>query len=186
MNFEKAFNKLLRYEGKYANDPDDPGKETYKGISRRFNPGWEGWNIIDSMKETDGFPRSLEDSTQLQELVQKFYKEEYWDFFDGDKLPYKIAEELFESAVNVGKKRATIFMQATINILLNRKLKADGILGAKTKKNFKELLDCREVELIYNVLNIFQGCWYIELMLKNPSMRKYIGWFSRVRLLKYD
>jgi lysozyme family protein len=28
-NFDSAFQKVLQNEGKYSNDPDDPGGETY-------------------------------------------------------------------------------------------------------------------------------------------------------------
>ncbi len=34
-NFNNAFNLVLKNEGSYSNDPDDPGGETYKGISRK-------------------------------------------------------------------------------------------------------------------------------------------------------
>ncbi|MBW1801582.1 MAG: hypothetical protein JRJ85_12745, partial [Deltaproteobacteria bacterium] len=41
--FDEAFEKTTAIEGGYVFDPDDAGGETYKGISRRFNPSWGGW-----------------------------------------------------------------------------------------------------------------------------------------------
>ena len=36
--FKKAFNYVLKNEGRYVNDPEDPGKETKYGISQRSYP----------------------------------------------------------------------------------------------------------------------------------------------------
>ena len=62
MKFEDIFNKTMGIEGGYVDDPDDRGGETYKGISRKNHPAWEGWEIIDSMKEMEHsvFPENLE------------------------------------------------------------------------------------------------------------------------------
>ena len=46
-NFIKSYEITCKHEGGYSFDPDDAGGETYKGISRRFNPQWSGWKIID-------------------------------------------------------------------------------------------------------------------------------------------
>ena len=37
-SFKRAFKLIIEvFEGKYSNDADDPGGETYKGISRNMN-----------------------------------------------------------------------------------------------------------------------------------------------------
>ena len=42
INFSNKYNtcieKLLKKEGGYVNDPDDKGGQTYRGISRKYNP----------------------------------------------------------------------------------------------------------------------------------------------------
>ncbi len=43
---------ILSHEGGYANHPADKGGETYRGISRKANPNWEGWKYIDDVKRT--------------------------------------------------------------------------------------------------------------------------------------
>lgn len=48
--FGDAFKKLSIKEGGYVNDKDDAGGETYRGISRKYNPTWQGWTMIDSYK----------------------------------------------------------------------------------------------------------------------------------------
>lgn len=49
--FAKAYKKLEVAEGGYVNDPDDAGGETYKGVSRKANPNWIGWIILDDLKK---------------------------------------------------------------------------------------------------------------------------------------
>ena len=54
--FDISFQKVLSYEGGYVNDPDDPGGETYKGIARKMNSKWDGWVLVDLLKQKPGFP----------------------------------------------------------------------------------------------------------------------------------
>ena len=66
-NFDAAYQKTAAHEGGYVNDPDDAGAETYKGISRRFNPSWIGWAKIDEMKvNVENFSQNLEGDAELQ------------------------------------------------------------------------------------------------------------------------
>ena len=56
-SFKRAFRLIIEgFEGNYSNDKDDPGGETYKGISRNMNKDWEGWKIIDSYKGKKNYP----------------------------------------------------------------------------------------------------------------------------------
>lgn len=72
--FNDAFKKLVKTEGSYVCDSDDSGGETYRGISRRYNPKWEGWNIIDTYKRSyRGKPLSkvLDADDRLQDMVKE-------------------------------------------------------------------------------------------------------------------
>jgi len=190
-NFEKAYKKLVRFEGGYVFDKDDKGGETYKGIARNFNPNWEGWKLIETSKEYYGedFAEHLHESEYLEWEVQKFYKEKFWDVFLCDSLPYQIAEEIFEISVNTGIVRASIILQTALN-LLNRNekfypdIKIDGKVGPQTLSTLRLCLQKNSEKLLFNVLNILQGAFYAELMLDNPVYEKYIGWFSRIEILK--
>lgn len=46
-DFKTAYDITSGLEGGYVNDTNDLGQETYKGISRRFWPHWDGWQHID-------------------------------------------------------------------------------------------------------------------------------------------
>ena len=117
-NFGKAYQATMGHEGGYSKDADDLGGETYRGIARKFNPGWTGWAKIDAAKRTRGFPTSLDRDTALQNDVSAFYKQHYWDKFQGDAIPNQaIADELFDTGVNLGIPRAVEFLQRALNTL---------------------------------------------------------------------
>jgi len=182
MGFEDAYNDLIKDEGGYVNDPDDSGGETYKGISRRYNPDWTGWKIIDNYKENkENFKDFLKTDVQLDNLVQAYYKANYWLKFKGNDLPYIIAEELFEQSVNLGTwKTAGINLQKALNLLnrngkLFKDLTVDGLVGPTTLKAVSLVKSTR----LLKVLNGLQFMRYYELDKKNPTLEKYVGWFDR-------
>ena len=100
---------------KVDNDKDDAGGETYRGISRKYNPTWQGWNMIDQYKKhytvgSKEFKSKLDNDIQLQKLVWSKYKIGYWDVFELDDFnSQRVAEQLFDTNVNCGQT-ATIKM----------------------------------------------------------------------------
>lgn len=130
-NFEKALELVLKNEGGYVNDPNDNGGETYKGISRRANPQWSGWKIIDGYKKKyKDFKKKLDSDNELQKCVKSLYRSNYWNPIKGDDLVHQdMAEEIFDAAVNFGITKAIKLAQKTVgfeqsgvmtNILLER------------------------------------------------------------------
>ena len=190
-DFRKAYFTTLGHEGGYANDPQDRGGETYRGISRRFYPKWEGWAIIDKAKgDKDKFPQNI-DHSALYTLVQEFYEDEYWNKFRGDDiLNQELANELFDSAVNLGLSRAVRLLQQSLN-LLNREgrlysnIDEDGEYGTKTHETLLAYLRTEPPSLLYKVLNILQGAHYIQVMRNSESQEKFArGWLKRVDFIK--
>jgi len=184
MNFTDAFKNVIGYEGGYANLKGDKGGETYKGIARNFYPNWQGWSIIDNTKKIHppDIDTLLENNKELQSLVQQFYKENYWDKFKGDNLPYIISEELLEQSINLGTyKTAGINLQKALNLLnrnqrLFKDLKVDGLVGHKTLQAVKKVNPRR----LLKVLNGLQFLRYYNLDIKNPENEQFAGWFDRV------
>lgn len=102
-DFKTAFQRTSAFEGGYVNDSNDNGGETYRGISRKFNPNWKGWKIVDSLKKKTNFPKSLDSNNELQNLVLDCYKTNYWDKVWGDKINHqKVANDMYDVAVNCG------------------------------------------------------------------------------------
>lgn len=182
-----------QHEGGYANDPDDKGGETYRGIARRFHPGWEGWKNVDLVKsETQDVKRmneKLDENLQLQDMIKKFYKNEFWNKIQGDALQYQsLANEMYDNAVNMGPEKSIEYLQRTLNIL-NRNQKSyndievDRKMGLKTLAALTGCITTNGIKRVVNVLNGFQIKHYIEIMEKNPTQEKYIGWFDRVEIV---
>ena len=185
--FDKAYFKVMAVEGGYIKDKDDPGGETYKGISRVFNPAWVGWQVVDSYKGRADFPGCLNNDLNLQSLVRYLYKKKYWDPYLGDQLDGSIAEEMFDQAVNLGLGKALENLQKSLNILnRNQKdypdIKVDGSFGDTTLKTYQIAVRLKGTRLLFNVLNFYQGAHYLKLMETNSVREKYIGWFNRIEI----
>jgi len=177
--FSDAFDITMGIEGGYSNDAQDPGGETYRGISRRFFPSWPGWALID---------KSGPGAVGLDPLTESFYKQNFWDRFSGDDLPPEVAAEMFDSAVNCGVGTAAKWLQRALN-LLNRDGKdypevvEDGGIGPATLRSLQALVNMEGTEVLLKVLNILQGAHYLEIMQKSPSQERWArGWLKRVAI----
>lgn len=132
--FRPALKKVLAYEGGYANDKDDAGGETYKGIARRFHSTSIMWKEIDKIKSSikgninsdmsrvKTINKLLESNDIVTKEVERIYKKEYWDVLHLDEMrSEKIAYQLFETAVNMGVSAAIKLAQKTLNVPQNGK-----------------------------------------------------------------
>lgn len=103
-DFDKALAYALKWEGVYSIDPDDPGGETYCGISRKHWPDWIGWDVIDKAKKIAPINDIL---PGLAELVGDLYRTQFWNPIGGDGIADQdIATYKFDTAVNLGVSRA--------------------------------------------------------------------------------
>ena len=117
--FKTALDKVLQKEGGYVNDPDDKGGETYKGISRKYNPNWKGWSIIDNTKKEHpkDFKGYLNRNPELEKAVYDLYKDRYWDCFDLDEIPnQQVADIMFDTCVNQGAVAAIKFAERSLGL----------------------------------------------------------------------
>jgi lysozyme family protein len=184
MSFFNAFTSLMVAEGGYANDKLDRGGETYCGISRVSHPGWPGWILVDQCLATGDRPPEYEGI--LFDMVQNFYRDEYWEKPGCaliDKISQRVAEELFEAGVNCGRKNGGKFLQEALNMLNNNQtlygdLIVDGSVGQKTAEALKMCLKQKYAEeLVVRCQNGEQYAYYKN----NPQHERYRGWFARTR-----
>jgi len=181
-DFKTAFAATMNIEGGYENDKDDSGGETYAGISRNNWPNWAGWSAVDHMKQTPNFPGNLDQSTIIRQLVESFYKTNFWDVLDLDSVTGQpIANELFDLSVNCGVQTAGKFAQRAANALNDDGKKwgdiaVDGVVGLATIRaintaNQSDLLKC---------IIALQGAAYILICEKNNKQEKFMaGWIRR-------
>ena len=124
-NFDKEFDKLILAEGGYVNDKDDAGGETYLGISRKNNPKWIGWEVIDEVKKKYGIKNitsRLKKDTALTNSVKFLYKQNYWDVLELDDIPSQgIAHQLFDTCVKCGKTTAIRIAQQVLMMTVTGK-----------------------------------------------------------------
>jgi lysozyme family protein len=186
--FDLAFSVTLAHEGGYANDPDDRGGETYKGIARVHHPKWSGWRIIDKEKGTNKskFPECLKGNQKLDEEVKSYYKEHFWQKYKADRvceLSELLAVELFDSCVNSGSHGVRFLQEALNDVAKSRGLKAlkvDGVLGEVTFATLDALLP-KYGDQIYKLANHYQAKHYTTICENDESQYKYLmGWLKRV------
>ena len=186
-SYDLALQQVLQHEGGYANDPVDRGGETFRGVARNIHPQWPGWKRIDSLRHRSDFPRSLARDSGLQKAVASFYRENYWNPIQGDLIADEaVAQELMDTAVNMGVRRAARFLQESLN-LLNRDQKnyedlvVDGWLGEKSLGALGKLLRAdRNSHHLLKMLNAMQAATYIDIMRNNPSQERFArGWLAR-------
>jgi len=190
-NFTEAYNITMKNEGGWVNDPTDVGGETYKGISRRYHPSWIGWKIVDEYKTKPDFPNTAYNDDNLNSKVKEFYKSTFWDVNLLDEVAsQKIANEMFDTGVNMGVGRAGKFLQRALN-LLNKSgtvypdIVEDGQVGQNTLKALNSYLAYKDESFVYKLMNILQGMHYIEYMTQSPTQEKFaFGWLERVEFIK--
>lgn len=185
-SFDIAFGITCKFEGGYTNNPTDKGGETYQGISRRFFPSWSGWPIVDKIKD-----QAKPNWSQLDLLVKEFYRQEFWKKVSGDSITSQaIANELFDTAVNMSQKTAVLFLQQSLNVLNKRgslypDLTEDGVVGVGTLKAVSVIVDRKEEDELLLWMNNRQGNHYYESMRKDPSQETFArGWGKRFRVTK--
>jgi len=170
--FKISLQKTLAHEGEYVNDPVDPGKETYRGISRANHSDWKGWSIIDQYKIKPNFPFSLANNVDLEKQVELFYLYEFWLPLKADQIQNQTtADSIFDFAVNTGLLTTVVIVQSVIGT------KADGIVGEKTLQKLNSL-DFGYFQPAFTVAKIAH---YISIIKKRPANKKYLyGWIIRV------
>ena len=100
-NYLKAFEKLIGVEGGFAKIAGDVGGRTIYGIAENFWP--EYWK---------NGPPTLD-------VAKLFYRKEFWNKLRLDEVNSEaIANEIFDSCVNIGFTTPVKWLQISLNILI--------------------------------------------------------------------
>jgi lysozyme family protein len=122
-NFPRALSLVLKSEGGWSDNPEDPGGATMKGVTlanfRRF-------------VKSDATKADLRKISEDQ--VATVYRRFYWDAVAGAELPGGVDFAVFDFAVNSGPARAAKYLQAIVGE------KQDGKIGPATLKATKAIL----------------------------------------------
>lgn len=191
MDFKTALAEVLRHEGGYANDPDDHGGETFRGISRRSWPDWVGWAAIDAAKPAgqataDHLNAWFENDTEMARAVASFYRRNFWEPVERLGAPDRVTAKLFNAGVNIGLKRAVMFAQMALSGLSEPRvfLAPDGIIGPQTQGAARLVFSRSENEEAFLQCFVARQLAHYQALAQKPGQAKYLaGWQRRARWL---
>lgn len=180
MSFDAALAKTMEHEGGWSDHPNDPGELTFRGISRANHPQWIGWQRIADLRAAG---ENIERDAVLDAHVRQLYKFEFWRRLRCDDMPPTVAAKLFDMGVNMGVKRASLFLQEALNLLVHPvaglgSIDRDGVIGPQTLDAITHV-DCRD---LLALLRGMQLAYYVGLAQANPKLRVFSnGWARRAR-----
>lgn len=152
MNFDQAFDRLIGHEGGYSNHPDDPGGETM-------------WGVTIAVARANGYAGPMR--SLPRDIAKGIYRAQYWDKVKADSLPFPVAFQVFDAAVNHGTGQAAKFLQRAAGVV------DDGVIGPKTLA----AVAARGAAVILLLFNAEREQFYTDLKTW-PSFGK--GWSRRV------
>jgi lysozyme family protein len=130
--FEIAIPVVLKHEGFYSNDKDDPGGATNWGISLRFLQARYLHNT-DSDIDGDGDVDPDDIKKLGKEQAINIYRTDWWEKYQYWRIvSQSIATKVFDFAVNMPAIKAHIILQRAVRATNGVHLKEDGILGKQT------------------------------------------------------
>lgn len=95
-DFDKSMAFVLKWEGGYVNNPQDPGGETKFGIAKKFHP-------------------TLDIKELTEEGARAIYAKHYWATAGCSQLEWPMCLVVFDTAVQHGVKRALEFKAHAFN-----------------------------------------------------------------------
>ena len=177
---EKALDILYKLEFSNENDVLERNATedgwTFMGIYQGAFPQLDLWKVIrQKMQQYNGDMKlvgsMLYNNATVREMVQAFYKKEFWDKARLDEVvSQQIANEIFVAGVNMGMKKAVMLAQKLVGV------PADGVMGPKTLAAINKYDDAAFDEM-YDILETDH---YDMIIANNPSKRIYAkGWKNR-------
>ena len=149
-HFDKAILAVLKHEGGYVNNPNDPGGETRYGICKRSYPKVDIKNL-----------------TQAEAI--EIYRRDFWNP-KYERMPYEIAAKVFDIAVNMGQRQAHKLLQRAVNVV------DDGIIGGKTIAAVMAM----SIGALLDNITIEQIKYYKAVVKNRPTSSIFMaGWINR-------
>ncbi|HHC74471.1 MAG TPA: hypothetical protein ENK78_05310, partial [Thiothrix sp.] len=102
-NFKKIMDEVLKHEGGYVNDPQDPGGATNRGVTRCTLAAYRRVSCAN-------LPIQEVKDLTLKETMA-IYRKNYWDRCLADDLPSGVDYVVMDFAVNSGVSRSAKLLQ---------------------------------------------------------------------------
>jgi lysozyme family protein len=163
--FKASLPFILKWEGGYVNNPNDPGGATNKGVTQK---------VYDQWRTSQGL--SARGVQQLGDNeLQAIYESGYWLPPRCDALPSPLDLAQFDTAVNMGPGRAVRFLQQAIGTT------PDGNFGPGTEQC---VAGCDLGTTLANYCNTREA-YYRDLVQRNAKLGVFLtGWINRLNALR--
>lgn len=168
-DFDPFLPILLKFEGEFVNDKDDPGGATNKGITLK--------TFGSCAQQLLGVAPTLANLKVLTDTqAGVIYKALYWDKIHGDEMTSQdLANIVCDFYVNSGAAAAKL-LQRSINSL-GGQIDVDGGIGSKTIKALAAL----DQLAVYRKYRAGRIAYYQNLVQRKPKLKKFLkGWLNRV------
>lgn len=172
---EQMIADLIKVEGTYSDHPADKGGPTMYGVTQ-------------AVARANGYTGAMREMPMS--VATSIYRKKYFidpGFESIYLLSPAIAEELFDTGVNMGTSIPGPWLQRLLNVFNDAKtdLVVDGRIGPATITALRLYLNKRGSEgetVMVRGLNCLQGCRYIELTEKREQNRAFIYGWLRTRV----
>jgi lysozyme family protein len=170
--------EIVRREGGYVDDPDDPGGATKHGVTihtmRRLGLDLTGDGRVDAADV-----RALGSGQAAEIYLRHYFKEPHLDL-----LPAPLQASVFDMQVNAGANAVRILQR--LCCAFGFALKDDGVVGPVTSKAVAEAMAAAPEHLV-DAYGIARRNYYYRLGDLRPASRKYArrrdggkgGWIVR-------
>jgi len=170
--------EIVRREGGFVNDPDDPGGATNHGVTihtmRRLGMDLNGDGRVDVADV-----RGLTAEKAAEVYVRHYYREPRIDL-----LPAPLQASVFDMQVNAGANAVRILQRLMASFGLA--IKDDGVIGPVTARTVAEAMGLAPDHLV-DAYGIARRNYYYRIADQRPASRKYArarnggkgGWITR-------
>jgi lysozyme family protein len=175
MTIDKLIDDVIAREGGFSDHPADRG-----GATR--------WGITEQVARGAGFTGAMRDLPRSEAVA--IYRRLYWQAPGFDRVATRaplLAEELFDTGVNLGISAAGAFLQRALNAL-NRgasdyaDVAVDGAIGAQTLASLDRFLARRPAggeRVLIKAIESLQGERYVAITERRPANEAFLyGWLA--------
>lgn len=174
--FARMMEETFSDEGGFSNLDADPGGKTMYGITEQ-------------VARDHGYEGDMEDLSRDEAL--SIYRQSYFEgpgYNSVAEMSFRVAQECFDCAVNIGPGRATRMLQRALN-LLNRRgqdyadIQMDGRVGPKTLQAMAAYLNKRGQlgeQMLLKALLCQRGSYYLDLSAADEKFETFLnGWLAK-------
>ncbi len=175
MTIDKLIDDVIAREGGFSDHPADRG-----GATR--------WGITEQVARDAGYKGTMRDLPRSEAVA--IYRQLYWRSPGFDRVATRaplLAEELFDTGVNLGIGAAGAFLQRALNAL-NRgasdyaDIASDGRIGAQTLAALDRFLARRPAggeRVLIKAIEALQGERYVAITERRPANEAFLyGWLA--------